>query len=68
MFVNNLCKYGHAPLLMGIYNNYSGYFKVVISTSEHYHLCSMVVARFSKNKITFVWLKHVFFVLIRGPF
>ena len=28
MFVNNLCKYGHAPLLMGIYNNYSGYYKV----------------------------------------
>ena len=24
----NLCKYGHAPLLMGIYDNYSGYFKV----------------------------------------
>ena len=24
----NLCKYGHAPLLMGIYNNYSGYYKV----------------------------------------
>ena len=28
----------------------------------------MVVARFSKNKITFVLLNHVFFVLIRGPF
>ena len=26
--LNNLCKYGHAPLLMGIYNNYSGYYKV----------------------------------------
>ena len=24
----NLCKYGHALLLMGIYNNYSGYYKV----------------------------------------
>ena len=24
----NLCKYCHAPLLMGIYNNYSGYYKV----------------------------------------
>ena len=24
----NLCIYGHAPLLMGIYNNYSGYYKV----------------------------------------
>ena len=24
----NLCMYGHAPLLMGIYNNYSGYDKV----------------------------------------
>ena len=24
----NLRKYGHAPLLMGIYNNYSGYYKV----------------------------------------
>ena len=24
----NLCKYGRAPLLMGIYNNYSGYYKV----------------------------------------
>ena len=24
----NLCMYGHAPLLMGIYNNYSGYYKV----------------------------------------
>ena len=21
--------YGHAPLLMGIYNNYSGYYKVI---------------------------------------
>ena len=21
----NVCKHGHAPLLMGIYNNYSGY-------------------------------------------
>ena len=28
----------------------------------------MVVARFSKNKITFVLLNHVFFVLIRGLF
>ena len=28
----------------------------------------MVLARFSKNKITFVLLNHVFFVLIRGPF
>ena len=24
----NLREYGHAPLLMGIYNNYSGYYKV----------------------------------------
>ena len=24
----NLCMYGHAPLLMGIYNNLSGYYKV----------------------------------------
>ena len=24
----NLRMYGHAPLLMGIYNNYSGYYKV----------------------------------------
>ena len=24
----NLCMYGHAPLLMGIYNNYSGFDKV----------------------------------------
>ena len=24
----NLCKYGHASLLMSIYNNYSGYYKV----------------------------------------
>ena len=23
----NPCKYGHAPLLMGICNNYSGYYK-----------------------------------------
>ena len=23
-----LCTYRHAPLLMGIYNNYSGYYKV----------------------------------------
>ena len=28
----------------------------------------MVVARFSKNKITFVLLNRVFFVIIRGPF
>ena len=26
--LGNLCMYGHAPLLMGIYNNYSGYDKV----------------------------------------
>ena len=24
----NLRMYGHTPLLMGIYNNYSGYYKV----------------------------------------
>ena len=42
--------------------------KIVISTSEHYHLCSMVVTRFSKNEVTFVLLNHVFVVLIRGPF
>ena len=24
----NLTMYGHVPLLMGIYNNYSGYYKV----------------------------------------
>ena len=24
----NLCMYGHTHLLMGIYNNYSGYYKV----------------------------------------
>ena len=24
----NLCMYDHAPLLMGIYNNYSGHYKV----------------------------------------
>ena len=28
----------------------------------------MVVARISKNKITFVLLNRVFFVIIRGPF
>ena len=42
--------------------------KIVISTSEHHHLHSMVATRFSKNKITFVLQNHVFFVLIRGPF
>ena len=41
---------------------------IVISASEHHHLCSMVVTRFPKNKITFVFLNNVFFVLIRGPF
>ena len=42
--------------------------KIVISGSEHYHLCSMIVNRFSKKKITLVLLNHVFVVLIRGPF
>ena len=42
--------------------------KVVISTSGHFHLSAMVVTRFSKNRITYVLLNHVFFVLIRGPF
>ena len=28
LYKNYLCMYGHAPLLMGIYNNYSGYYKV----------------------------------------
>ena len=28
MCLYNLSMYGHAPLLMGIYNNYSGYYKV----------------------------------------
>ena len=28
IFVYNLSKYGHVPLLMGIYDNYSGYYKV----------------------------------------
>ena len=28
IFLFNLSMYGHAPLLMGIYKNYSGYYKV----------------------------------------
>ena len=28
LFDASLCKYGYAPLLMGIYNNYSGCYKV----------------------------------------
>ena len=28
IFLYNLSMYGHAPLLMGIYNNYSSYYKV----------------------------------------
>ena len=42
--------------------------KIVICTSEHRHLCSLVVTRFSKNKITFDLLNYVFVALIRGPF
>ena len=31
--------------------------KIVISWSEHYHLCFMMVTRFSKKKITLVFAK-----------
>ena len=36
--------------------------KIVISRSEHYHLCSMMVTRFSKKKITLGLLNHMFVV------
>ena len=42
--------------------------KIVMSWSEHYHLCFMMVTRFSKKKITLVLLNHMFVVLIRGSF
>ena len=42
--------------------------KIVMCTSEHRHLCSLVVTRFSKNKITFDLLNYVFVALIRGLF
>ena len=42
--------------------------KIVISRSEHYHLCAMMVTRCSKKKIALVLLNHMFVVLIRGPF
>ena len=34
----NLRMYGHTPLLMGVYNNYSGYYKVRrrLYVSEHF--------------------------------
>ena len=33
--------------------------KIVRFRSEHYHLCSMLITRFSKKKITLVLLNHV---------
>ena len=58
----NLRMYGHAPLLMGIYNNYSGYYKVRRRLYVNERLTLL------RKKINLVLVHHVFVVLIRGPF
>ena len=53
----NLCKYGHALLLMGIYNNYSGYYKVRrrICVSEPFDKLNLSGTNIKKIEPDKVW-------------
>ena len=50
----NLCMHGHAPLRMGIYNNYSGYYKVRrrLYANERYVKLTLSGKTFSKMSLT----------------
>ena len=64
----NLCKYGHAPLLMGIYHNYSGYYKVrrrlyVNETFDKLNLSRKNIKKIGPDKI---WRLSMLGVMLRN--
>ena len=64
----NLCMYGHAPLLMGIYNNYSGYYKVrrrlyVNEPFDKLNLSGKNIKKIWPDKI---WRLHMLGVMLRN--
>ena len=65
----NLCMYGHAPLLMGIYNNYSGHYKVRrrLSVNKRFVKLTLSGKRLSiKNGPDKIWRLSIFGVMLRN--
>ena len=62
----NLCMYGHTPLLMGIYNNYSGYYKVRrrLYVSEPFDKLNLS-GKHIKNGLDQTWRLNMLGVILR---
>ena len=64
----NLFKYGRAPLLMGIYNNYSGYYKVRrrLYVNDPFDKLNLSGKNMKKNGPDKIWRLHVLEVMLRN--
>ena len=63
----NQCMYGHAPLLMGIYNNYSGHYKVRrrLYVNERFVKLTLF-GKSMKNGPDKIWRLSMFGVMLRN--
>ena len=62
-----VCMYGHAPLLMGIYNNYSGYYKVRRRLYVNERFVKLTLSGKSiKNGPDKIWRLSMFGVMLRN--
>ena len=64
----SLCTYGHAPLLMGIYNNYSGYYKVRrrLYVNERFVKLTLCGRNIFKNGPDKIWRLFMLGVMLRN--
>ena len=64
----SLCTYGHAPLLMGIYNNYSGYYKVRrrLYFNERFVKLTLCGRNILKNGPGKIWRLFMLGVMLRN--
>ena len=63
----NQCMYGHAPLLMGIYNNYSGHYKVRRRLYVNERFVKLTLSGKSiKNGPDKIWRLSMFGVMLRN--
>ena len=64
----NLCMNGRAPLLMGIYNNYSGYYKVRrrLYVNERFVKLTLSGKNIKKNGPDKIWRLSMLGVMLRN--
>ena len=64
----NLSKYRHAPLLMCIYNNYSGYYKVRqrMYVNEPFDKLTLSGKNIKKNGPEKIWRLHMLAIMLRN--